>query len=71
MRIIKGDLLKLAIDKEFDIIIHGCNCYCTMGAGIAKAIRDTFPEAWDADSKTGKGSLNKLETMRYRGHPSD
>ncbi len=65
MRVIRGDLVKLAIDKEFDIIIHGCNCYCTMGAGIAKAIRDTFPEACDADLKTEKGSPSKLGTISY------
>jgi len=65
MRVIQGDLVKLAMDKEFDIIIHGCNCYCAMGAGIAKAIRDTFPEAWDADLKTEKGSPGKLGTISY------
>ena len=65
MRVIRGDLVKLAMDKEFDIIIHGCNCYCAMGAGVAKAIRDTFPEAWDADLKTEKGSPGKLGTISY------
>mgnify|MGYP001795501660 FL=1 len=39
MKTIKGDLVKLAIKGEFDLIIHGCNCFCTMGAGIAKTIR--------------------------------
>lgn len=65
MRVIQGDLVKLAIDKEFDVIIHGCNCFCAMGAGIAKAIRDTFPEAYDADLKTEKGSPDKLGTISY------
>ncbi len=45
MKIIKGDLIKLALDGKFDVIIHGCNCYCTMGAGFAKAIQAEFPEA--------------------------
>lgn len=65
MRVIQGDLVKLAIGKEFDVIIHGCNCFCAMGAGIAKAIRDTFPEACDADLKTEKGSPDKLGTISY------
>lgn len=34
-----GDLIQLALAKEFDLIVHGCNCYCTMDAGIAKTIR--------------------------------
>ena len=60
MKTIKGDLIKLALDGRFDVIIHGCNCYCTMGAGIAKAIKNIFPEAYDADCKTEKGSKPKL-----------
>lgn len=63
MQVVKGDLIKLALQKEFDVIIHGCNCQCAMGAGIAKAIKDTFPEAYEADLKTEKGSKDKLGTI--------
>lgn len=35
MKTIKGDLIQLALANEFDVIIHGCNCFCTMGKGIA------------------------------------
>lgn len=45
MNIVHGDLIQLALAGQFDVIIHGCNCFCTMGAGIAKAIRQEFPEA--------------------------
>ena len=40
MRTVTGDLITLALEGEFDVIIHGCNCYNTMGAGIARAVRD-------------------------------
>jgi len=63
MQVVKGDLIKLALQKEFDVIIHGCNCQCAMGAGIAQAIKDTFPEAYEADLKTEKGSKDKLGTI--------
>jgi O-acetyl-ADP-ribose deacetylase (regulator of RNase III) len=33
-----GDLLALALAGEFDAIVHGCNCHCTFGRGIAAAI---------------------------------
>ena len=33
MNYIKGDLIKLFKDKHFDVLIHGCNCFCTMGKG--------------------------------------
>lgn len=60
MKIIEGDLIKLALNGEFDVIIHGCNCFCTMGAGIAKAIKAEFPQAYKADLETQKGSKEKL-----------
>ncbi len=62
MKIIKGDLIKLALEGKFDVIIHGCNCFCTMGAGIAKGIKSEFPEAYEADLKTEKGNKDKLGT---------
>jgi O-acetyl-ADP-ribose deacetylase (regulator of RNase III) len=62
MKIEKGDLIKLALDGKFDVIIHGCNCFNTMGAGIALTIRIEFPEALKADNKTHKGNKNKLGT---------
>ena len=39
MKVLKGDLLQLALEGVFDVIVHGANCQCSMGAGIAKAIR--------------------------------
>ena len=62
MKIIKGDLIQLALKGKFDVIIHGCNCFCTMGAGIAKGIKSEFPEAYEADLKTEKGNKDKLGT---------
>ncbi|RMH19666.1 MAG: phosphatase [Acidobacteria bacterium] len=62
MNIVRGDVLKLALEGEFDVIVHGCNCQCTMGAGIAKAIRKLFPEAYEADLATERGSRSKLGT---------
>lgn len=60
MKVVRGDLLKLALTGEFDVIVHGCNCQCDMGAGIAKAIRAEFPEAYAADRATKRGDREKL-----------
>lgn len=60
MKQIKGDLIKLAQAGEFDVIIHGCNCFHTMGAGIAHTIRRAFPEAYYADGTTPYADHNKL-----------
>ncbi|MEM6785750.1 MAG: macro domain-containing protein [Bacteroidota bacterium] len=63
MKTAKGDLLRHAQDGHFDVIVHGANCQCTMGAGIAKAIRRQFPEAYEADLATKKGDRSKLGTI--------
>ena len=60
MRTVRGDLLELALAGEFDVIVHGANCFCTMGAGIAKSIRALFPEAYEADLATQAGDRAKL-----------
>ena len=65
MKVIQGDLIKSALAKTFDVIIHGCNCQCTMGGGIAKIIKDVFPEAYEADLKTPKGLKQKLGTISF------
>ena len=60
MKCIKGDLIRLAREGQFDLIVHGCNCFCTMGAGIAKQIRAHFHQAWEADLATVSGDRSKL-----------
>lgn len=60
MKIRHGDLIDLALAGEFDVIVHGCNCFNTMGRGIAKSIRDRLPEAFEADQMTARGDLTKL-----------
>lgn len=52
---VKGDLIEMAKAGKFGIIIHGCNCFCTMGAGIAARIKREFPEAYAADCCTISG----------------
>ncbi len=63
MKSIDGDLLRLAIAGDFDVIVHGCNCFCEMGGGIAKSIRDQFPEAYESDLATVCGDKEKLGTF--------
>ena len=65
MKTIYGDLIHLANDGDFDIIVHGCNCFCTMGAGIAKVIKAAFPQAYEADLATPRGDRAKLGTCSF------
>ena len=63
MKTVEGDIVDLALNGHFDTIIHGCNCFHTMGAGLAKTIREAFPEAYAVDMKTVKGDRAKLGTL--------
>ena len=55
----KGDLVRDA-ERDFDVIGHGCNCYCTFGAGIALSVKKKYPRAYDADRATALGDRDKL-----------
>jgi O-acetyl-ADP-ribose deacetylase (regulator of RNase III) len=65
MKTVSGDLIQLAMGGEFDVIVHGCNCFCTMGAGIAKGIKAAFPAAFDADRATSRGDRAKLGSCTF------
>lgn len=60
-----GDLIGAAKSLEINVLAHGCNCYCTMGSGIAPLIKKAFPEAYAADLKTEKGDLGKKGTLSW------
>ena len=47
---VKGNLVAMAYDGQFDVIVHGCNCMNTMNSGIAKEIKAKIPEAFQADT---------------------
>ncbi|MCU0355691.1 MAG: macro domain-containing protein [Cytophagales bacterium] len=65
MQKVTGDLVALALNNAFDVIVHGCNCQCVMGAGVAKTIRQKFPQAYEADLQTQKGDASKLGTISF------
>jgi len=57
----EGGLLNEKFDEEYNLIVHGCNCFHTMGSGVAKAIKDKYPDAYRADKElTDKGDRDKL-----------
>jgi O-acetyl-ADP-ribose deacetylase (regulator of RNase III) len=62
---VNGDLIEMAKKGEFDVIIHGCNCFNKMKAGVAKSISESFPEVTMADACTGVGDPRKLGTFSF------
>ena len=67
MKTVQGNLLDMFDNGDFDMIVHGCNCYCNMGGGIAAQIAARYPEAQEADNKTEIGDelKRKLGTIDY------
>ncbi len=60
MKYVDGNLITLAKEGKFDIIGHGCNCFHSFGAGIAKSIKQAFPESYLADQCSRYGDRSKM-----------
>lgn len=57
IKYIKEDIFK----SDIDVLIHGCNCFHTMGAGIAKTVKKYYPLAYEIDKQCSiYGDKNKL-----------
>lgn len=46
---IKGNLIKLSKEDQFDVIVHGCNCKKNWGKGIALTMKKEYPLAYETD----------------------
>jgi O-acetyl-ADP-ribose deacetylase (regulator of RNase III) len=58
---IEGDLIELGLNNQFDVITHGCNCFCTMKSGIAPLMAKAFGcDKFKLEKASYKGSINKL-----------
>jgi O-acetyl-ADP-ribose deacetylase (regulator of RNase III) len=68
MELVQGNLLEMGKNNELDIIVHGCNCFNTMGGGIAAQIAVQFPDAKLADDETIRGDAGKLGTYTIGMH---
>ena len=66
---VKADILDLinksSENKALNVFITQCNCFNTMGKGIAKAISTAYPEVARADNATKAGDRAKLGTYTY------
>lgn len=60
LKTVKGNLIELAKQGEFNVIAHQANCFCTMRSGIAPQIADNFYSAFRADADTTRGDKTKL-----------
>lgn len=68
---IEGDIFDWFEQDGSRAIIHQANCFHTMGSGIARIIREKYPQAYSVDLMTGKGDRNKLGTFSCAEFPND
>lgn len=76
MNIVKGNLVRLAKKGHFDVIAHGCNCFCKQKAGIAsqimKEFNTGFSNGYALESPRTEGMYNKMGQIEgYIHHLTD
>lgn len=65
-REVSGDLISLAKEGDFDVIVQGNNCFCTQGSGLAPQFVKAFgSDTFKMEDVKYKGDINKLGTIDY------
>lgn len=65
---IEGDLITLGLEGKYDVVTHGCNCFCVMGSGIAPQMAKAFgADKFPLEADKFRGDINKLGMIDY-GH---
>jgi O-acetyl-ADP-ribose deacetylase (regulator of RNase III) len=64
---IDGDLIVLAKQGLFEVVAHGCNCFCTMGAGLAPQMAEAFGcDEYPLESPMRRGDVDKLGRIDFQ-----
>jgi O-acetyl-ADP-ribose deacetylase (regulator of RNase III) len=63
---ITGDLVSLALAGSFDVVAHGCNCFCTQKSGLAPQMAKAFgTNQFVMEGASTYGQINKLGQIDY------
>lgn len=65
IQFVQADLIKMLKQHQSHVLIHGCNCFSSMGAGIALYIRQQFPHAYLADKNFPYHPEERLGKFSY------
>ncbi len=64
---VEGNLITNASKGEYDVIAHGCNCFCTMSKGLAPQMAKAFGcDEYYYEHKRYYGDISKLGNIDYR-----
>lgn len=63
---VNGDFVYMARGGKFEVIAHGCNCFCNMNKGIAPLIAKYFRcDKYRLEQPKYKGDINKLGMIDF------
>lgn len=70
IKYVKGNAVSLFMELNSRSVVfaHGCNCFCRMGRGIAKEVKERLPQMFSADCETSPGDRSKLGTFTYHDY---
>lgn len=72
---VRGDIIHLAKEGNYEVIAHGNNCFCNQDRGVAKhfanAFRTNDPSVYKLEDQRFKGDINKLGQIESRKHVWD
>jgi len=63
VNVIKGNLIEEFKNYKYKAIIQGCNCFNTMGSGIAISLRKEFSGVYQADTDFCKDVTNPVDRL--------
>lgn len=64
---IDGDLIKFAKQGMFNVIVHGCNCFCKMKRGLAPQMADAFGcNNYNLEGENYMADMNKLGNLDFQ-----
>lgn len=66
LKVVEGDLFKLAENGDFDVIVQGNNCFNTQGAGIAVIFNRLFNTLDFPKETIRHGDKTKLGEIDYK-----
>lgn len=63
---VSGNIISLAKEGDFDVVVQGCNCFCTQGSGLAPQFVQAYKsDTFKMENVNYKGDINKLGTIDY------
>lgn len=64
---VEGDLIKLALTGQFDVVLNECNCFCIAVSGLSPDMATTFGcLGFQLEGTNHKGDYLKLGRIDYK-----